>query len=165
MSAVDWDVLIGELSAKRSATAQELADIDAVLAVARARASGIPAPAKRGKGKPARARAVTKKPAKNGQRPRLDAAAMAVIQKQYEAGADVGEIARKAGKSVAGIYYYASSRGWKRPDAAKPAAKAPPTPKGQQLSGSVKCTNPDCGVMTDYDPCRRCGKKLARKGW
>lgn len=85
-----------------------------------------------------------------------------------EAGYDVDEIAARFKITDAGVYYYAKSRKWKRPKegAAAPAAAAPAKPPaGEQLSGSVRCTNPECGSWTDFDPCRVCGQKLKRNKW
>ena len=98
---------------------------------------------------------------------RLSPDKLATIQLQYEKGVSGPEIEKRTGVSMKTIYKRAKDLGWKRHATAPPAkpTAAAPTPKGTQLSGSVKCTNPDCGVMTDFDPCRRCGVKLNRKGW
>lgn len=66
------------------------------------------------------------------------------------------------GHSANWIYQLAHDGHWKRP--AGPGVKATPAkpePKGEKLSGSVRCDH--CEVMTEYDPCQACGKKLTRK--
>lgn len=74
-------------------------------------------------------------------------------QKLWEQGVSVKEIARTVKKSTTMIYQWSSTGGWKRPKTDKP-------PVGEQLKGSVRCNW--CLTMTDFDPCRACGKKLKR---
>lgn len=79
--------------------------------------------------------------------------AEAAAKKLWEAGTSVKEIARTVKKSVSVIYGWSSEGKWQRPK--------PGTAGATQLSGSVRCDH--CTVMTAYDPCQHCGKKLTRK--
>lgn len=170
VTRIDWDVMLAGLEQQRTGLAQELADVDAVIATVRQRAApsvrvaDITTPRGNGtKGK----RAAKSKTDRHGQGGKIDDAVLAPMRKQYEAGVAVDAIAKGSGRSIDVIYYYAKSRKWKRPNpgAAAKSAAAAPTPKGEPLSGNVRCPNPACGQWTAFDPCQSCGKKLNRKGW
>jgi len=164
VSRINWDEMLAGLERQRISAAEELADIDAVIDTVRQRAAPKVRVAELLKPKPAAH--------KNGAKPSRASSAetdQAKLQakKRYERGDSTNDIAKQSGRSVQTIYGWASEGKWKRPNtgAAVVPAAAAPTPKGEQLSGSVRCTNPECGQWTDFDPCRSCGKKLNRKGW
>lgn len=170
LAAVEADLL-----RTKEGLVQELADVDAVLAAIRKRAAPAVGIYVETKSRPTNGRTPSKKaPAKAAAKPAAQTGKLSPDQvvrmgEMFEAGKPVDEIAKRFKVTDAGVYYYAKSRKWKRPNpgvAAPPAAAAPvATPAGQQLSGSVRCTNPECGAWTDYDPCRKCGEKLKRAKW
>lgn len=180
MSRMDWDVMVADLEEKRTAAAQELADIDAVIAAVRQRANGDapPAPKKAKRAKKLKSAPSPQHAKGNGTgQDKITPDQLATMRTQFEAGVKVGEICKRVGVSDATVYNRAKAGHWKRPGKAKatrpnlgvaasPAAAAPAQQTaGTQLSGSVKCTNPECGAWTSHDPCSKCGVKLKRKGW
>jgi len=148
--------MLAQLEQQRILLDQERADVDAVIETVRRRAglvvpAGLRLPPALNDGpkrKPAKAAA-----ASNG-KSKITPAQIATMRRLFESGASSAEICKAAKVTDATIYRRAKMEGWKRPKAEKP-------PKGEQLSGSVRCNH--CGTMTDYDPCRSCGKKLTRK--
>lgn len=166
MGSIDWDTMLAGLQDQRTGLAQELADVDAVIDAVRQRAAPKVAIADlrqtRSNG--------TKKTAPAGKAKRrvgLTDDQLATLKTQYAHGTDVAAIAARLQISTANLYYYVKSRGFKRgkEKTSRPNPGAAPVQEqaGTQLSGSVKCTNPECGSWTDYDPCRKCGKPLKRK--
>jgi len=143
--------MLAQLEQQRRALDDERQDIDAVIETVRRRAGLMLPPARAG-----RAPTKTKRPAAaaNGKRPgKLSDAQLAAARQQFEAGVPLVTIAKPlkvTGEAIAGR---ARAGGWKRPKVEKP-------PKGEQLAGQVRCNH--CGRMTDWDPCRGCGKKLTR---
>lgn len=172
MSRMDWGAMVAQLEEQRATTAQDLADIDAVIATVRQRANGAPvldpkratkAALRAKKAKPAAGRRNGKPSAQS----KITDAQLATMRKQWEAGVSAETIAKQVKVHYTTVYGRAKAGGWKRPKpgaAASPAAAAPiKEPAGTRLSGSVRCTNPQCGSWTDYDPCRSCGQPLKRK--
>jgi len=80
------------------------------------------------------------------------------MQTQFESGTAAVEIAKRFKISDAAVYYHAKKRSWKRPN--PPAGATAPTPAGEKLGGRIHCSS--CTLMTEYDPCQHCGKKLKR---
>lgn len=164
VNAIDWPAMIAQLEQQRAALDQERADVDAVLEIVRRRAG--PAVTVAALQEAARVPRNGKKATKQD---KISAAQIATMRAMWEKGSPGMAIAKAAKVSDATVYARAKAGGWKRPKsgvAVSPAAAAPvKTPAGEQLAGSVKCTNPDCGVMTDRDPCQRCGVKLRRNKW
>src|SRR5579864_5702313 len=107
-SHINWDEMLAGLEQQRTAIADELADVDAVIDTVRLRAGNG------GAAKP-RATAPKKKSApkavkaNGGQGGRIDDATLAPIRKQYEGGVDIDAIAKTSGRSRDLIYYYAKS--------------------------------------------------------
>jgi hypothetical protein len=80
MSRMDWDVMVADLEEKRTAAAQEVSDIDAVIEAVRRRANGAATPAPKSKAAPAHKNGRAKaKPATNGGRTKLDPALLARV--------------------------------------------------------------------------------------
>lgn len=164
MTRIDWDVMLAGLEQQRTGLEQELADVDAVIDAVRQRAAPKVSVAdiQRPHGNGTKGKRAPKSSTKGRG---VDAQVLARIRQQYEAGVPIKQIKEARGHSGNWVYQLASDGKWKRPNpgaAAKPAAAAP---KGEQLSGNVRCTNPECGQWTAFDPCQSCGKKLNRKGW
>lgn len=63
-------------------------------------------------------------------------------------------IARELGVSDPAVHNRAKAQHW--PKRGKKAA----APKGEKLSGATRCNH--CQVMTEHDPCDKCGSKLKR---
>lgn len=79
-------------------------------------------------------------------------------RKAWDAGENAEAIGKRFGISGAGVFYHANAHHWpKRASGRKKAA----APKGEKLSGSTRCGH--CQVLTAFDPCQHCGKKLERK--
>lgn len=150
---MDWPALLASLEQERAAHVQAIADINAVIPTVRKHASAqVPA-------------GLTLPPPSNGSkgRGRRDLSLEATARKLYEAGTPVKQVAREIGRPIGTIYRWASAGKWKRPKPDELHSAPVSNGKGTQLSGSVKCTNPECGQWTDWDPCRACGKPLKRK--
>lgn len=184
MGRVDWGAMLTGLEAERTAAAQEVADIDAVIATVRQRANGASTPAKR----PAK---VVAAPAKNGRgkggrrSPEALDAVKAQAKKLYEKNEPVGAIQKACRISGSMLYRWVNQGGWERPKpgaAVEPAdggalvvepasvTQAEPTPvtlateraQSTELPGAVRCTS--CDLWTKSDPCSNCGTKL-RRAW
>jgi hypothetical protein len=166
VSAIDYPALLAQLEQQDRALGQEREDLAVIIAAVRKRARVI-TPSE-----------LQRPPVRNGKRLKRAATTAKVTEAQWaearrlwDAGTAGDEIGRKLGITGVSVREHAKRYRWparKRNYTSPPAptaTKAGPAPKGTQLAGSVKCTNPDCGVMTDFDPCRRCGVALKRKGW
>lgn len=121
--------------------------------------------------RPSTATATKSAPANPGRRGKLSDEQLARMRKLFEAGHVIDAIAKEFDVSGPTVSNRAKTGGWKRPARATAAPKvtapaAPSAPRatsGHQLSGDVRCTNEDCGRMTNTDPCSYCGTKLKRK--
>lgn len=174
MARIDLNAIVAQLEDTRKATAQDLADIDAVLATVRARAGrgAAAAPARRVKAK-ATAAPAAKGGRGNGKRASAEEleARKAKAKKLWERDQPVGAIAKATGATVSSIYKWSSEGKWQRPKpgtAVSPAGDGAVTSAGARfdeprpLGGRVRCTS--CESMTSMDPCEYCGNKL-KKSW
>jgi len=167
---IEWGSMLAGLEQQRTGLEQELADVDAVIQIARQRSAPRVAIADLTKpratnGRKIRGQKIAKPAPKAAPSGKLSPDQVVRMSELYEAGKSVDEIATRFKVTTAAVYYYASSRKWKRPNpgaAAKPAAAAPTERMAEKLAGRVRCTS--CDLWTDYDPCENCGKKLKR-GW
>lgn len=178
MSRIDWDTMLSGLESQRTGLEQELADVDAVIHAVRQRSAPKVSVAEitrpRGNGTKAKPAAKASSNGKGRSRVGLTDDQRATLRAQWESGTGAKIIAARLKITTALLYYYVKTNGWKRPGTAKasrpnpgvaaPPAAAAPTPKGDKLSGEVRCTNEEeCGRMTAFDPCSYCGVKLKRK--
>lgn len=174
VNAIDYPALLAQLEQQRAASVQEIADLDVIIAAVRQRAGHVvpvlpparrPGP-QRGTGANQHTSGGNGKRANQHVKTIAPDAARAQARPLYERGDSVAAVAKAVGRSEGTVYSWASTGAWKRPKghAAEPGA-APVPDDRTKLAGSVRCTNPECGVYTDYDPCTKCGKKLKRKGW
>ena len=156
VSAIDYPGLLAQLEQQDRAIVQEREDLAVIIDAVRKRARVVVPSGLSGNGQRANQHAKTIAPDD----------AMKKARPLYERGDAVTAVAKAVGRTAATIYTWASKEKWARPKghAAKPDA-APVPDNRTKLAGSVRCTNPDCGVYTDYDPCTKCGKALKRRSW
>ena len=155
---IDYDVLLADLTQQRTGLEQELADVDAIIDAVRKRAGPKVAIADVTRAAPMKG---PRSGAKRKRAGKLTDEQLAKMRAQFERGVNAKEIGKAFGVTDSAVYLRANALGWKRPKRGAAAAAAPvKPPAGEQLPGSVRC--PHCSIMTDYDPCRACGKKVRK---